>query len=307
MPYIPMEEWKSKTALQQIKAYEAMRERCLKETGYDIATERKPPGWFPKGPLKHPDTSRENMPCSPAAELDGLSRIRPPTAMPRFGDVPLMPTMPARIPVHREKTPKDGYTRWPAMIARKVNAEERLSNPKAKKACDDEWNKLLNAGPNGCFDTSKVEEFDDCQANARETGEVVYFGRISELCYEKNSELPDNDDRKKYKGRDCFLGDQVKDQDGNVALFQDLSSSPATMAASKFADFHGSLPGNKQETADVTSAYLQAFLKGHRTMVELPKNRWPKEWIGKYRRPVCPLVMALYGHPEAGGVLGRTL
>ena len=36
-------------------------------------------------------------------------------------------------------------------------------------------------------------------------------------------------------------------------------------------------------------------------MVELPKNRWPKEWIGKYRRPVCPLVMALYGHPEAGG------
>ena len=132
-------------------------------------------------------------------------------------------------------------------------------------------------------------------------GEIVLFGRISELCFEKNSELPDNDDRKTFKGRDVFLGDQVRDQDGNVALFNDLSSSPVTMAASKFADYHGSLPGNKLEQADVTSAYLQAKLKGQRTMVEIPKHRWPKEWIGKYRRPVCPLVMALYGHPEAGG------
>ena len=56
VPYIPIEEWKSKTPNQQIRDYEAMRERVLRETGYDIATERKPPGWFPKGPLKCPDT-----------------------------------------------------------------------------------------------------------------------------------------------------------------------------------------------------------------------------------------------------------
>ena len=49
---------------------------------------------------------------------------------------------------------------------------------------------------------------------------------MHELCYEKNSELPDNDPRRKFKGLDVFLGDQVKDQDGNVALFQDLSSAP---------------------------------------------------------------------------------
>ena len=107
--------------------------------------------------------------------------------------------------------------------------------PKAKKACDDEWSKLLNAGPKGCFDMSKNEEKWMCEKKAKETRENVHFGRISELCYEKNSELPDNDERKTYKGRDCFLGDQVKDQEGNVALFQDLSSSPATNFAPKGA------------------------------------------------------------------------
>ena len=75
------------------------------------------------------------------------------------------------------------------------------------------------------------------------------------------------------------------------------------MAASKFADFYGALPGHKSEIADVTSAYLQAFLKGKKTWVELPRHRWPKEWHKKFgdRRVVCPLECALYGHPEAGG------
>ena len=47
MPYIPVEEWNRKTFKQQVKLYEAMRERVFKETGFDIATERKPPNWVP--------------------------------------------------------------------------------------------------------------------------------------------------------------------------------------------------------------------------------------------------------------------
>ena len=155
----------------------------------------------------------------------------------------------------------------------------------------------------GCIPSDGVSQG---QRIGSEAGVEEHFGRVHELCYEKNSELPDDDPRKKYKGRDVFLGDQVKDQDGNVALFNDLSSAPATMAASKYADWHGLLPGHKQEIADVTSAYLQAFLMGRRTWVEIPRHRWPPEWfdangVPLYWRPVCPLVMALYGHPEAGG------
>ena len=143
VPYIPYDEWIKKSPSQQVKAYEAMRGRCLNETGYDIATERKPPGWFPKGPLKCPPPSSGNPPCSPASTLDGLSSLRPPMVMPRFGDVPMMPTMPARKHVQREKIPRHGYCKWPACIARKVGVDERLANPKAKKACEAEWDKLL--------------------------------------------------------------------------------------------------------------------------------------------------------------------
>ena len=35
----------------------------------------------------------------------------------------------------------------------------------------------------------------------------------------------------------------------------------------------------------------------------LPRHRWPKAWECKYTNPVVRLVLALYGHPDAGGFL----
>ena len=46
---------------------------------------------------------------------------------------------------------------------------------------------------------------------------------------EKNAELPEGHRGRKFKGRVVFDGSDVVDQDKNVALFQELSSSPATM------------------------------------------------------------------------------
>jgi hypothetical protein len=38
-----------------------------------------------------------------------------------------------------------------------------------------------------------------------------------------------------------------------------------------------------------------------KTFVELPMEFWPKGWAeAGYRRPVCPLILSLYGHPESG-------
>ena len=45
------------------------------------------------------------------------------------------------------------------------------------------------------------------------------------------------------KGRVVFLGDRVKDGEGNYAIFEELSSSPAAMSSGKFADAYGSMPG----------------------------------------------------------------
>ena len=59
------------------------------------------------------------------------------------------------------------------------------------------------------------------------------------------------------------------------------------------------LPGNSGQQADAEQAYTQALLKGRNTWVELPREQWPPEWEGM-RRPVCPLLRALYGHPDSG-------
>ena len=41
-------------------------------------------------------------------------------------------------------------------------------------------------------------------------------------------------------------------------------------------------------------------MRGVETYVRLPKAWWPAHWAGKYEDPLCKLLRALYGHPEAG-------
>ena len=84
-------------------------------------------------------------------------------------------------------------------------------------------------------------------------------------------------------------------------MFQELGSNPATMGASKACDCFAPLVGNAGGQADATAAYTQAELKGTETWVELPRHKWPTQWEGKFSRPCCPLLLALYGHPDAGG------
>jgi hypothetical protein len=84
------------------------------------------------------------------------------------------------------------------------------------------------------------------------------------------------------------------------------------MEAAKTADIYGLLEGNSTEQCDAEQAYVQAKLGGKilggakslddipKTWIRLPHEQWPKSWA-KMRDPVCPLILALYGHPEAGG------
>ena len=54
--------------------------------------------------------------------------------------------------------------------------------------------------------------------------------------------------------------------------------------------------GNSLEVSDGESA----LLGGTKTWIRLPRDQWPKEWE-TMQDPVCPLVLALYEHPDAGG------
>ena len=78
------------------------------------------------------------------------------------------------------------------------------------------------------------------------------------------------------------------------------------------------LPGCRGgEQSDAVQAYTQAILyhgakQNVDTWVIIPKDQWPKSWHAKYKDPVVPLRLALYGHPLAGklyspSVLPRSL
>ena len=173
---------------------------------------------------------------------------------------------------------------------------------------DAEWNKLRYAkrpDPKdkgvGVWDETMVMEASDVRNGARQAGDTVHFLRIAELCMQKGSELAEDDPQRKFKGRAVCLGHEVRDEYFNYAEFQELSSNPPSMQAARALDCLGCTPDYTVKTGDARGAYTQSYLKGHvKTWVSLPSNRWPASWKGM-KNPVCPLVLALYGHPDAGG------
>ena len=73
------------------------------------------------------------------------------------------------------------------------------------------------------------------------------------------------------------------------------------MEAGKACDALGLAPGCAVEQADAEQAYVQARLGGDaQTWVRLPRERQPASW-SRFKDPVCPLILALYGHPDSGG------
>eukprot|EP00959_Pyramimonas_sp_CCMP1952_P090271 1889641-Pyramimonas_sp.AAC.1 len=101
----------------------------------------------------------------------------------------------------------------------------------------------------GTWDEKRVREYADVVAELK--GKTAHFGRLFATRVEKNSELPLGHKDRKYTGRVVFDGSSVRDQKNDVALFQELSSSPATMQASKAADTYGLFEGHSIEQADV--------------------------------------------------------
>ncbi len=63
----------------------------------------------------------------------------------------------------------------------------------------------------------------------------------------------------------------------------------------------GSILGYRVKTGDAKGAYTQSLLRGVKAQVTPPERQWQKHWTSKFRRPVVPLTLALYGHADAGG------
>ena len=223
-----------------------------------------------------------------------------PLALPAVGEdgeakkYPSMPCVTSELIQHREKAMK--VVRF--FGVRPVGRKEMLTNPDALASMKKEWSGLVDQG---VFDLDAVREYDAVAKEAKAKGEEIHMARAHGICVEKHSQLPVGDPKRKFKGRGVLLGNQVKNQSFEAAMFQDLGNSPASFEASRWADFLGCRDGWDVQMADAVQAYIQATLRGTPCWIELPPEAVPSEcnW-GKCRRPVVPLRKALYGHPDAG-------
>ena len=80
------------------------------------------------------------------------------------------------------------------------------------------------------------------------------------------------------------------------------------MAASRIMDAIELSPGRAGGQSDAPQAYCQAEfgfgMDVRPTYVEIPHDLRPKSW-SKYKDPVVPLKLALYGHPLSGTMWER--
>ena len=119
--------------------------------------------------------------------------------------------------------------------------------------------------------------WDDVVYKAKSTGNKVHVGRIFEICVEKNSELFASDPRRKMKGRIAFQGNNVKYENWEAAMFQELSSCPATMEVAKSVDCYSLVPGHEGQQADAEAAYTRSKPESLvETWFHIPRTQWTK-------------------------------
>jgi len=78
------------------------------------------------------------------------------------------------------------------------------------------------------------------RAESRCKSTKAHVGMIFDVCVEEGSESPVGAPGRKLKGRMVFQRNNVRDENWNAALFQELGSSPATMEAGKACHATGS-------------------------------------------------------------------
>ena len=184
--------------------------------------------------------------------------------------------------------------------------------PEAREAVGKELDKLEKIP---AWNVKQVREREYVKRESQRTGIPVHFAELMCLCFLKNAELEKA--LQKYKGRCVLRGDNIRDKDGVQTVFAEQGASASDLVAAKSFDAAARMPGMAGSAADCVSAYTQVKLEDMYRLLKLPKekcpviwikipkDRWPKEWHGKYKGPVVPSGWALYGHPLSGAVWER--
>ncbi|CAK0891196.1 unnamed protein product [Prorocentrum cordatum] len=195
---------------------------------------------------------------------------------------------------------------WSCLITRKINLKSAEARSEAAlKAIEKE---LAGHRSRQTWSETEVREYKDLMKDP--TIPEVLHGRVFGIMGEKNAEGDDAS----IKFRAVFQGSQVRTKTGvdAVDLYQEVSSSPVSFAAVRCTLAIAVLLQLQVSVCDALQAYLQASISGPGrvpTWVEIPREWWPSSWYHngdrsrpRFVRPVCLLLRALYGHPEAGAL-----
>ena len=241
------------------------------------------------------EPSLEPRPCAP--ERDILDEDEDDLYAP---GTPIEDPLPAAIARGCDEAVDDGEKLF-AAVTRQLSRAEIMGREDALRAIQKEFDGI---GAMGAWRLDSVREEDEVRAEALRENKTIHLADLLAICSEKNVELEPS--KRSLKGRVCYRGDAARDASGNLALYQTLSASPASIVAANATIAFGMLENHKVTSADAVKAYLQALLKSlAKTWIRLPRQVWPSEWLyedgsPRYRKPVIELLQALYGHPEAG-------
>eukprot|EP00435_Cladocopium_sp_Y103_P071759 s497_g38.t1 len=218
--------------------------------------------------------------------------------------IPALPVCPFKLDPHRARL-QDIHTPDICVLAtihKLLSRDEMRKDPRAIQAIKDEGKGVR--AKEVWIDESVMEKADRI-ALAKKENKTIHVAEVMPIASIKHWEHPE---RRKYKGRLVFRGDQVKDTWGGAAQFGELYSTPTNIQAINLAIFFGMLAGHAISTADCTRAFLQALLlMDEETYVVLPRELWLPSWFGKFHQPTVRLRKALYGHPLASAFWDRHL
>ena len=155
------------------------------------------------------------------------------------------------------------------LVARPVTRAEYIKNPKAMEAYWKEWS---NLEAKQVWRWETLTEWDTVAQQVQDDDTEIHFGYLFGIMVEKGAEFEEGDPRRYFKYRVVFQGNNVKDQNWQVALFNEMASTPATLEASRISDIYSCFPGHTVEGRDVEQAYLQADLEGPPVYILLPKE-----------------------------------
>ena len=197
-----------------------------------------------------------------------------------------IPSMPCATFVSDEHRVKNPTTKccFNAMVTRPVTRKETLNSPKAMESFMKEWKGLWDQE---VFDFSTTREYDDVVSGAEKKGEKVHMARVCMYSFMRRTISSKKMIRRgNSKGGVSYSAIKSRTRTWKQHCSRTWVFSPATFDASRWA---------------AIQAYIQAKLSGVPCWVELPDDAWhPSANKHKFRRPVCRLVKALYGHPDAG-------